>query len=166
MDATISVFLFIAVNDILQSFNNPRNGRSREATGKVTLRSPLNYSLIRFGRKSGHFSASGFQTLSREVHEYIWNELKPGDELRLIPDPDNEADPSAIKIIFRNRHIGWFRGDFREKTDLYKALVSGKPVKAMCISNIRGPEYRRSGEEVRFQGLRQFVKGRYEYWKY
>ncbi len=164
MDTTISVFLFLAVVDIVQNYKSSKNNRNSAVEGEAIEKRQLRYSIIRFGKRRGTFSATGFQYLSREVYDYIWKELKTGDELILAPDPNNDFENNAIKILYNKRHIGWFRGDHRAKTELYTALINGKPVRARCISNIRGPEYKRSAGEVKYQGLRQFVTGQYEYW--
>jgi len=164
MDTTISVFLFLAIVDIVQNYNTSKNNRGSAVEGEAVEKPQLRYSIIRFGKRRGTFSATGFQYLSREVYDYIWKELKTGDELKLVPDPENDFENKAIKILCNKRHIGWFRGDLRAKSELYTALLNGRPVKARCTSNVRGPEYKRTAGEVKYQGLRQFVTGHYEYW--
>lgn len=37
----------------------------------------------------------------------ILNELKPGEELQLAPEPDNPFDPEAIAIYYKDTKLGY-----------------------------------------------------------
>lgn len=50
------------------------------------------------------FSVAGFRFYEGMN---ILSKLKPNDELTLVPDPDNEHDRYAVKILFKNQQIGF-----------------------------------------------------------
>ncbi|MBL8472913.1 MAG: HIRAN domain-containing protein [Rhodocyclaceae bacterium] len=37
----------------------------------------------------------------------LWNELKPGDALKLVREPDNAHDPNAVRVEWRGRKLGY-----------------------------------------------------------
>ena len=37
----------------------------------------------------------------------VWDQLKPGDELRLVREPDNVHDRNAVRVEWRGRQLGY-----------------------------------------------------------
>lgn len=62
------------------------------------------------------------------------NDVKIGDEVMFIPEPENEYDPNAIKVILTDKHIGYVnKGQLKAFHDW---LLNGD-LKA-CIERING----------------------------
>lgn len=71
-------------------------------------------------------------------HQGVSEDLVLDGELELVPDPENEFDPNAIKVLYYGKQIGWVprkdtalihQRDFhQEDKDLYNIpkLISGK----------------------------------------
>lgn len=56
---------------------------------------------------------------------------KINEEVILVPDTTNEYDDTAIKVFsIRNKQIGWLKKDAIAKSQLFKHLTEGYPVKA------------------------------------
>ncbi len=144
-------------------YSHYSKGDYRIYANYIHRKSPGWNNFLRYGKTRGTFSITGSHHLSTDVHEYVWKHLKTGDELKLIPDRHFEEGGEEIKVIFNNRHIGWLRGDSVMKDKLYDALVKGRAVKAKCISNTRGPEYKRIDGNMKYLGMKQFITGKFEY---
>ena len=61
--------------------------------------------------------------------------IKVGDELELIPDPDNKFDDTAVGVFkFKNGKaigfVGWVPGHYKM---IFKALIKGTKLKATVI---------------------------------
>ena len=161
--AIIILLIIIITVYVLYSYHSKNNYLITTIVDQVYKKSHGIINIPRPGITCRTFSITGSHNLPADVNDYVWKELKAGDELKLIPDQNNRAGSEEIKVFHKNMQIGWLRGDIKMKAELYKVLIKGKPVKAMCISNIRGPEFKRSGEKIKYLGLRQFINAKYEY---
>ncbi len=58
----------------------------------------------------------------------LWNEIRVGDTLALVREPDNPFDASAIRLEWNGRKIGYVPR--RENNDLARQLDNGTTVEA------------------------------------
>ncbi len=114
-------------------------------------------------KKRGKFEVTGFHHLPEEVKRIIWKDLKPKDKVELIPDINNKYDSEAVKVFFREIHIGWVSRKYRNKTLLYNKLIEGTDVASVCIRNKRDQDYIGGDWRNKYLGMAQFVTIKYEY---
>lgn len=67
-----------------------------------------------------HFDIAGFAYYDGVL---AFNELKIGSELTLVPEPDNQYDPRAIAIYYKDFKLGFVPRS--ENRILYKLLKVG-----------------------------------------
>jgi hypothetical protein len=66
---------------------------------------------------------------------------------RLVPDPGNPVDPSAVAVVIKGRRVGWLgRNDAARYLDLVEA-VRTREGEATCVARIRGG-WDRGGSDV------------------
>lgn len=68
-------------------------------------------------RSIDNFFVAGFQRYDGML---ILDEIKPGDILEMVPEPDNPYDPEAVKLGYRGVKLGYMP---REKNSLAALLA-------------------------------------------
>lgn len=76
----------------------------------------------------------------------VWSELKVGDALTLIREPDNPHDARAVRVEWRGQKLGYVPR--RENADVARLLDNGQPLVAR-ISRLA--EGRDPWSRVRFE---------------
>lgn len=76
----------------------------------------------------------------------VWTELKIGDRLRLVREPDNPYDPNAVRVEWQGVKLGYVPR--RENGALAWAMDHGEPVYAR-ISVLR--EHRNTRKRMEFE---------------
>ena len=76
----------------------------------------------------------------------VFPELRTGDRLDLIREPDNPHDPNAVRVEWRGRRLGYVPR--RENAALAWAMDRGEPVSAR-ISILRA--HRNPRQRVKFE---------------
>ena len=78
----------------------------------------------------------------------LWPQLRVGDALTLVREPDNSHDPRAVRVEWRGRMIGYVPR--RENADVARLLDQGQVLEARIVrlSDVRDPWSR-----VRFEIL-------------
>ena len=85
---------------------------------------------------------AGFQFYSGKV---VWSEMKVGDPLTLVREPDNPYDPNAVRVEWRGEKLGYVpRAD---NADLARHMDRGTKVEAR-ISRLT--EERNPWQRIRF----------------
>lgn len=88
---------------------------------------------------------AGFQYHQGKV---LWDEMKVGDELTLIREPDNPYDAKAVRVDWRGQKLGYVPR--RENTDIARIMDNG----ARLVARIsRMLESRDPWQRVRFEIL-------------
>ena len=84
----------------------------------------------------------------------VWKELRVGDELALVREPDNPHDPRAVRVDWRGRKLGYVPR--RENADVARLLDRGAPLAARIsrLTTSRNP-----WERVRFEVLAPVGEG-------
>jgi hypothetical protein len=72
----------------------------------------------------------------------VWNDLRTGDALALVREPDNPFDADAIRLEWNGRKIGYVPR--RENAALARELDAGKAIEARIIQLSR----RRNGRHL------------------
>lgn len=118
----------------------------------------------------GKFNVVGYHHLSDEIKKKVWKELKVGSELILLPDPKNEFDNKAIKVIFNDVQIGWFPKDHDRKLEIFKIISEKRSITTVCTKNVRGQDYVRATRpesdgtwKDEYRGMAQFVEAKFTY---
>jgi hypothetical protein len=75
----------------------------------------------------------------------VWRELRVGDRLELVREPDNAHDANAVRVLWRGRVLGYVPR--RENAALAWALARGTPLRAR-ISELA--EHPNPARRVRF----------------
>ena len=90
----------------------------------------------------------------------------------LVVDHANEHDEQAIKVLFQEKHIGWYSRKNTNKSKVYEALVSGKKVSVKCLSNYRKGKYIRAHKpdsdgnwNDKYLGMVQYFEAKFEFAK-
>lgn len=116
-------------------------------------------------KTTGKFDVVGFHFLPGEVKTIVWKELKEGDLLQLVPDPENHVDKKAIKVLFKDHQIGWVPKDHQRKDFLFESLMANKEIQTTCFSNYRQGEYGRVKKDGKWQdeykGMTQYVTAKF-----
>lgn len=117
----------------------------------------------------GTFSVAGFHHLPEDIKTMIWKELKEGDQLQLIGDPTNTYDKEAIKVMFKEKQIGWVSRDYSRKKALFQAAMANKDIKTICVRNKRKSDSIRASRpdadgkwNDKYLGMAQFVEAKFE----
>lgn len=76
----------------------------------------------------------------------LWQELRIGDALELVREPDNVHDPNAVLVIWRGRRLGYVPR--RENAALAWGLDRGAPLRARISALAHHPNPAR---RVRFE---------------
>lgn len=71
----------------------------------------------------------------------IFEKLKEGDEVSLIPEPSNKIDSNAIKIVFENKNIGYIN---RAQLSAFNRWISNQLIDKAVIERINGTKVRPS----------------------
>ena len=58
----------------------------------------------------------------------LWDEMKVGDALKLVREPDNPHDANAVRVEWQEYQLGYVPR--RENADVARQLDRGAPVKA------------------------------------
>lgn len=66
---------------------------------------------------------AGFQYYGGKI---LWDEMREGDRLALIREPDNSHDPHAIRVEWRGEKLGYLPR--AENRDVAQAMDRGTPV--------------------------------------
>lgn len=154
----IAIFVIAAIILLFVYFNNTGEKTHKTLSdhgddGNQTKR-------IRKSNKTwGKFNVAGHYHLPDDVKRFVWKELKVGEGLRLMPDPNNQYDKHAIKVICRDKLIGWFPKDHDRKKEVFEALMEGINVEANCTINDRRQEYWNDKSL-----MTQFVEVKFVYW--
>ena len=61
----------------------------------------------------------------------VWDDLREGDSLELVREPDNRHDANAVRIEWRGRMLGYVPR--RDNRALAWALDSGQPLRARIV---------------------------------
>lgn len=79
---------------------------------------------------------AGFQFYQGKA---LWDELKPGDMLVLIREPDNPYDANAVRVEWNGERLGYIPR--RENADVARQMDRGAAVKARIVklTNARNP---------------------------
>jgi len=68
---------------------------------------------------------AGFQFYRGKI---LWSEMKVGDPLALVREPDNSYDPNAVRVVWRGEKLGYVpRAD---NADLARHMDRGTEVEA------------------------------------
>ena len=51
------------------------------------------------------------------------NRLRKGNTVELIPDPDNEYDSTAVKVLVKGHQIGWVNKNSDRKDLIFKRIM-------------------------------------------
>lgn len=88
---------------------------------------------------------AGFQYHAGKV---LWPQLRVGDALTLVREPDNAHDARAVRVEWRGRKIGYVPR--RENADIARLMDGGQPLAARItrLADVRDPWSR-----VRFEIL-------------
>ncbi len=83
----------------------------------------------------------------------VWKELRVGDELALVREPDNPHDARAVRVDWRGRKLGYVPR--RENADVARLLDRGELLAARIsrLTSSRNP-----WERVRFEVLAPVAK--------
>lgn len=71
---------------------------------------------------------AGFQYYDGKV---LWHEMKPGDVLTLVREPDNPHDANAVRVEWKGSRLGYIPR--RENADVARQMDRGAPVKARIV---------------------------------
>lgn len=71
---------------------------------------------------------AGFQFYDGKA---LWNEMKPGDMLTLVREPDNPHDANAVRVEWNGTKLGYIPR--RENADVARQMDRGAPVKARIV---------------------------------
>lgn len=85
---------------------------------------------------------AGFQFYSGKV---VWSEMKVGDPLTLVREPDNPYDPNAVRVEWRGEKLGYVPR--AENADVARHMDRGTKVEAR-ISRLT--EDRNPWKRIRF----------------
>lgn len=88
---------------------------------------------------------AGFQYHSGKK---LWNEMKVGDALELVREPDNPYDPKAIRVDWRGHKLGYVPR--RENADIARLMDNGAKLEARISRLV---ESRDPWQRVRFEIL-------------
>jgi hypothetical protein len=78
---------------------------------------------------------AGFQYYGGKI---LWDEMRAGDRLALIREPDNRHDPFAVRVEWRGEKLGYLpRGDNRE---IAEEMDKGTPVGGRIGKMIADPD--------------------------
>jgi hypothetical protein len=95
---------------------------------------------------------SGFNHIPPRVQRLVRKKLKADDEVILEPDPNNQHDPTAVKVFFQGHQIGWIAKNCIDKEYVFQKLMAGKNNIGNCISNEM-----KSGSSGRFRAIEIFI---------
>ncbi len=72
----------------------------------------------------------------------LWDEMKVGDTLALVREPDNPHDANAVRVEWRGYKLGYVPR--RENTDVARQIDRGTPVRARIsrLQTSRSPSQR------------------------
>ena len=72
----------------------------------------------------------------------LWDEMKVGDALALVREPDNPHDANAIRVEWRGHKLGYVPR--RENADVARQIDRGTPVRARIsrLQTSRSPSKR------------------------
>ena len=85
------------------------------------------------GPLKGDFWITGYSHMNNETKKKVLLELNEGDELILVPDPNNGYDNTAIKVMFNGVQLGWVerkRGQMRR--NMFEDLIAQKSYECYC----------------------------------
>jgi hypothetical protein len=88
---------------------------------------------------------AGFQFHEGKV---LWSQLKEGDALTLIREPDNHYDPKAIRVEWQGHKLGYVPR--RENLDLARLMDNGQQLHARIT---RLQQARNPWERIRLEVL-------------
>lgn len=71
---------------------------------------------------------AGFQFYDGKA---LWSEMKPGDMLTLVREPDNPHDANAVRVEWNGTKLGYIPR--RENADVARQMDRGAPVKARIV---------------------------------
>lgn len=71
---------------------------------------------------------AGFQFYSGKA---LWDEMKVGDVLTLVREPDNPHDANAVRVEWNGHRLGYIPQ--RENADVARQMDRGAPVKARIV---------------------------------
>jgi hypothetical protein len=71
---------------------------------------------------------AGFQFHAGRV---LWDEMRVGDALALVREPDNPHDPNAVRVEWRGHKLGYVPR--RENADLARQMDHGAAVEARIV---------------------------------
>ncbi|MDN5210712.1 hypothetical protein QQ020_01595 [Fulvivirgaceae bacterium BMA12] len=80
--------------------------------------------------KQGIFEVTGYNHLSDEIKEIVNSEVGYKDQVDLIAAPNNKFDPTAIKVFYNSRQIGWVAKSYAKKKTLFDTLMLGGKINA------------------------------------
>lgn len=85
-------------------------------------------SVAKQNRKSatGTFVVSGYNHLWFFRKMYVDIFVRRDKPVTLVPCPENRYDREAIKVIYKNKFIGWVSKDYNNKKRLFCYLILGK----------------------------------------
>ena len=166
MTATIIVIAILLIGYFALSSSSKKREVVKEDTNQIDgFKIPKDTKK----RKSGKFDIVGYHHLSDEIKRIVWKELKEGDDLELVADPDNKYDNEAVKVTFKGNQIGWVTKQYYRKGKLFDCLIQGTEVKVKCTSNRRKQDYRRASRpdkdgkwNDKYLGMAQFVEASFE----
>jgi len=102
---------------------------TKETTKETTEEKPLKaYQDRKVKTKINHkgrFLITGYQHLSRKGKK-LYDKAQKGDELVLIPRPDNKYDNTAIEAQMNGTQIGWVSARDGGKDKLFQLLMGGE----------------------------------------
>jgi len=78
----------------------------------------------------------------------LWTEMRPGDRLDLVREPDNPHDANAIRVLWKGQLLGYLPR--RENAAVARQLDRGAPVEAR-ITQLR--ESRNPWQRIAFDVL-------------
>lgn len=78
----------------------------------------------------------------------LWPQMKVGDPLTLVREPDNPYDPRAVRVEWRGHKIGYVPR--RENADVARLIDGGQALEARIV---RLAEVRDPWSRVRFEIL-------------
>ncbi len=92
------------------------------------------------GTKNPYFSMNKKQLIAanmveKSIYQYIFEEM----ECELIPEPENEHDPNAVKVVVRGVHIGYIK---RGSCPHVNKLISSDSIESVSAF-IYGGKYKR-----------------------
>ena len=76
-------------------------------------------------------------------HQNELRAIRPNDLLQLVREPENEHDPNAIKVMFKNLHVGYIPAEYAVGM---APLIDATGVPLVAVDEVSNYRDNRSGK--------------------